>query len=238
MDEKILQLTWCSNVGHACCSRAAEQTWAEWVWGWTWEKKKEGRSSLLWFCLCLFHFFHSPPPSFPYPCCPSSKSSAVQNKCHCWQKCAGAGSDFCQLLLASVWSMFKYRVQILRMCTGLRAFSLSECGSWKWCTVPIPALPHLYTGCMYGGEGKEAICWLGLAWFYARLGFRSKNPWSMLYLSLLTCECLFVWGQAFLFVLFWDFGRILSVVNFVSEQNPNGAVAEFWKPGKSQRKIL
>lgn len=201
-------------------------------------KKKEGRSSLLWFCLCLFHFFHSPPPSFPYLCCPSSKSSAVQNKCHCWQKCAGAGSDFCQLLLTSVWSMFKYRVQILRMCTGLRAFSLSECGSWKWCTVPIPALPHLYTGCMYGGEGKEAICWLGLAWFYARLGFRSKNPWSMLYLSLLTCECLFVWGQAFLFVLFWDFGRILSVVNFVSEQNPNGAVAEFWKPGKSQRKIL
>lgn len=29
-----------------------------------------------------------------------------------------------------------------------------------------------------------------------------------------------------LFVLFWDFGRILSVVNLVSEQNLNGAVAE------------
>lgn len=63
-------------------------------------------SSLLCFYLAIFPFFFIPflllsPILLPKP-------GEVQNKCHCCQKCAGAGSVVCQLLLTSEPTEFRY----------------------------------------------------------------------------------------------------------------------------------
>jgi len=90
-EEETLALTWCSNVGRACCSTATEQVSAL-LNGSVGSPERNNQRFALFLPSCL-PFFHS--PQLP--------ASPVQYKTNATavRKCAGAGSVFCQFLLTS-----------------------------------------------------------------------------------------------------------------------------------------
>lgn len=141
MEEKTLALTWHCNVGHACCSTAAEQMWAlpnGSVDG------PERNNSLLYCHLSISPFFHFPPS--PNPMRYETNAMAVK-------KCAG--SLFCRCLLTSEPTEFRY----------LQHTQSSDSGSLKYALLRLLPFP-LYVLDVHTAvelEGGDALPYFRLA---------------------------------------------------------------------------
>lgn len=117
-EEKALALTWHYNVGHACCSTAAEQMWAlpnGFVDG------PERNNSLLYCHLPTSPFFHF--PSSPNPMRYKRNSMDVKKY---------AASVFCWCLLTSEPREFGYLQHTWSSDSGTALISALTSGCY-WC---------------------------------------------------------------------------------------------------------
>lgn len=164
-EEKIPTLTWCYNVGHACCSAATEHMWALRM------VRREISSSLLYFYLPVFPFFHPlPPPTPRLQIQWGLKQMPLLSK---------------NVLVRALFSVSSYSLQSLQSletCSTHKVQGFSYVRLWLSETMCcFDFRPYLCMFLMYAllsVSWREEVHWPVLAWLYVRLNFKTLNTWS------------------------------------------------------------
>lgn len=109
MEEKTLALTWHCDVGHACCSTAAEQMQGLWM------VLRETTDNLLHCHLPISLFFHFPPSPNPM----KYKTNSMAVKKMCWLYFLLVSTHFRAYRVWILAVYMKFRLWLFERCTVL-----------------------------------------------------------------------------------------------------------------------
>lgn len=159
-EEKILTLTWCCNVGHACCSTATEQMWV--LLNRSVDGPERNNSHFTLFLPCYLPFFHS-----HLQIQIGTKQMPLLSK------------NVLVLPLFSVSSYLLHSLQSLAMCSIHKVQGFSCVKLWNDIPLWFLSSPMFFMYAQLLVSWREEMRWPVLVWLCVKLTFKTLNTWSM-----------------------------------------------------------